>query len=100
MKILGGFKNINVLIVGDVMLDRFWWGSVERISPEAPVPILNLNKTTLAAGGAANVAANVKGLGANPFLVGLIGSDLEAKLFSEVLSTKNISFEYLYTHTE
>ncbi len=100
MKILGGFKNINVLIVGDVMLDRFWWGSVERISPEAPVPILNLNKTTLAAGGAANVAANVKGLGANPFLVGLIGSDLEAKLFSEVLSTKNISSEYLYKHSE
>lgn len=100
MKILENFKNINVLIVGDVMLDRYWWGSVERISPEAPVPILNLNKTSLAAGGAANVAANVKGLGANPFLVGLVGSDLESKLFSDVLKKKNISTEYLYKHSE
>ncbi len=73
MKTLENFRNINVLVIGDVMLDRYWWGSVERISPEAPVPIINLNKTTLAAGGAANVAANVAGLGANPFLVGLIG---------------------------
>ncbi len=96
MKTLKKFRNINVLVVGDVMLDRYWWGSVERISPEAPVPIINLDKTSLAAGGAANVAANVEGLGANPFLVGLIGSDTEAKLFCEVLKTKNISTEYLY----
>jgi D-beta-D-heptose 7-phosphate kinase/D-beta-D-heptose 1-phosphate adenosyltransferase len=100
MKTLENFRNINVLVIGDVMLDRYWWGSVERISPEAPVPIINLNKTTLAAGGAANVAANVAGLGANPFLVGLIGSDTEAKLFRKVLKTKNISTEYLFEDTK
>jgi len=94
------FKNINILIVGDVMLDRYWWGSVERISPEAPVPILNLNKTTLAVGGAANVAANVAGLGAKPFLVGIIGSDSESELFCELLKTKEISTDHLYRHSD
>ena len=63
---LENFKNLNVLIVGDVMLDRYWWGSVSRISPEAPVPVVNLERTSLAAGGAANVAANLAGLGAKP----------------------------------
>ena len=100
MQTLKDFNEINVLIVGDVMLDRYWWGSVERISPEAPVPILNLNQTTLAAGGAANVAANVKGLGATPFLVGLIGTDAEAKLFTDVLNAGEISTDYLYNHLD
>ena len=58
------FQNIRILVVGDVMLDRYWWGDVHRISPEAPVPIIRLNRSTLVAGGAANVAANVSGLGA------------------------------------
>lgn len=98
MEITKDFKNINVLIVGDVMLDRYWWGSVERISPEAPVPILNLNNTTLAAGGAANVAANVDGLGAKPFLIGIVGADPESELFCELLNSKKISTDYLYRH--
>ena len=92
---LENFKNLNVLIVGDVMLDRYWWGSVSRISPEAPVPVVNLERTSLAAGGAANVAANVAGLGAKPYLVGVIGQDDESKLFPEVLSEKNISADFL-----
>jgi D-beta-D-heptose 7-phosphate kinase/D-beta-D-heptose 1-phosphate adenosyltransferase len=100
MKITSEFKNINVLIVGDVMLDRYWWGSVERISPEAPVPILSLRKTTLAAGGAANVAANVAGLGATPFLFGMVGMDTEAKSFKDILTAQRISTEYLYRHPD
>ncbi|MBA3335020.1 MAG: D-glycero-beta-D-manno-heptose-7-phosphate kinase [Acidobacteria bacterium] len=100
MEITKDFKNINVLIVGDVMLDRYWWGSVERISPEAPVPILNLNNTTLAAGGAANVAANVDGLGAKPFLIGIVGTDPESELFCELLNSKKISTDYLYRHPD
>ncbi len=82
------------------MLDRYWWGSVERISPEAPVPILNLNNTTLAAGGAANVAANVDGLGAKPFLIGIVGTDPESELFCELLNSKKISTDYLYRHPD
>jgi len=96
MEILENFSNLNVLIVGDVMLDRYWWGSVNRISPEAPVPVVNLTKTTLAAGGAANVAANVAGLGARPFLVGIVGEDDDALLFNNTLLQSNISANYLY----
>ncbi len=89
------FSGIKVLVVGDVMLDRYWWGSVNRISPEAPVPVVNLEKTSLVVGGAANVAANIAGLGAEPFLVGLIGEDEEAKLLSQTLIDKKISTDFL-----
>jgi rfaE bifunctional protein kinase chain/domain len=89
------FKDLNVLIVGDVMLDRYWWGSVSRISPEAPVPVVNLDNTSLVAGGAANVAANVAGLGAVPHLVGVIGDDTEGELLNEILTKENIQSNYL-----
>jgi len=95
METLGDFSKIKVLIVGDVMLDRYWWGSSERISPEAPVPVVRLNKTSLVAGGAANVAANVAGLGAQPFLVGAVGDDAEAGLLHELLTASGINPEFL-----
>jgi D-beta-D-heptose 7-phosphate kinase/D-beta-D-heptose 1-phosphate adenosyltransferase len=81
--------------VGDIMLDRYWWGSVSRISPEAPVPVVRLEKTSLIAGGAANVAVNVSNLGAEAFLVGVVGIDEEAKLFPEILKTSNVSADFL-----
>lgn len=77
------------------MLDRYFWGSVERISPEAPVPVVKLEKSSLVVGGAANVAANVAGLGAIPYLIGITGNDEDAKLFRPLLSDLNISSEYL-----
>lgn len=77
------------------MLDRYWWGSVTRISPEAPVPVVNLEKTSLVAGGAANVAANIVGLGAEPFLFGVIGEDDESELVRKVLESINVSHEFL-----
>jgi len=89
------FSKVRVLIVGDVMLDRYWWGSVSRISPEAPVPVVKLEKTTVAAGGAANVAANVVGLGAEAFLFGVVGNDPEAQNLAEILVELNISPDYL-----
>lgn len=95
MELLEKFSKVKVLVIGDVMLDRYCWGSVGRISPEAPVPVVSLNQTTLAAGGAANVAANVAGLGAIPFLVGIVGVDAEAKLLSTVLETGNVSAKFL-----
>lgn len=91
--IIEGFSRIKVLVVGDVMLDRYWWGNVSRISPEAPVPVVNLKKTSLVAGGAANVAANIKGLGAETFLIGAMGFDEEADLFIKVLNDLKISSE-------
>ena len=72
---------VKILVIGDIMLDRYWWGNVERISPEAPVPVVGLQKKSLVAGGAANVAANIAGLGAEPILIGAVGNDEEAKLF-------------------
>ncbi len=95
MKILENFSKVSVLIVGDVMLDRYWWGTTSRISPEAPVPVVNINKTSLVAGGAANVAANVAGLGAKPYLIGVIGKDEEAKYFPKVLRDVNVESDYL-----
>lgn len=94
-KIIENFSNVKVLIVGDVMLDRYLWGSVNRISPEAPVPIVNVGKTSLVLGGAANVAANVAGLGARPLLVGITGEDAEAEALTEVLEKSNISAKFL-----
>ena len=66
-----------------------------RISPEAPVPIVNLERETFIVGGAANVAANVKGLGATPYLVGIIGDDLNGEVFGDSLKNLEISDEYL-----
>ena len=60
---LDEMRNRRVLVIGDVMLDRYWWGSVNRISPEAPVPVIQHERTSATPGGAANVAANVAALG-------------------------------------
>ncbi len=95
LSIIENFKKIKVLVIGDVMLDRYWWGNVSRISPEAPVPVVNLKKTSLVVGGAANVAANIKGLGAEVFLIGAIGCDEEAEVFIKALNKLNISAENL-----
>ncbi len=73
------------------MLDRYWWGTVKRISPEAPVPVVSLDDTSLAAGGAANVAANIAGLGAQPYLVGITGYDEDAALMPKVMEGSGIS---------
>jgi D-beta-D-heptose 7-phosphate kinase/D-beta-D-heptose 1-phosphate adenosyltransferase len=89
------FSKVKVLIVGDVMIDRFWWGNVTRISPEAPVPVVKLEKTSLVAGGAANVAVNVAELGAQALLVGIVGDDEEAKLLPELLGASKVSDEFL-----
>ena len=72
------------------MLDRYWWGTVRRISPEAPVPVLNLQKATVALGGAANVAANVAGLKAQPILISAVGNDEAGKTLKNELKNKNI----------
>lgn len=97
LKILEKFSEVSVLVIGDIMLDRYWWGSVERISPEAPVPVVHINKTSLAAGGAANVAANVAGLGAEVYLIAAVGDDAEAAQLPEILAQTQLSAEYLVT---
>src|ERR1700735_1689899 len=73
----GGFSQLKILVIGDIMLDRYVHGEVERISPEAPVPVIRHAQRYERAGGAANVAMNLAGLGCQTFLAGLWGSDAE-----------------------
>lgn len=77
-EILESFAGRRVLVLGDVMLDRYLWGNVSRISPEAPVPVVDVQSESTRLGGAANVANNVRALGAEPLLVGVVGDDLAA----------------------
>jgi rfaE bifunctional protein kinase chain/domain len=96
-KIFEDFTKLNVLIIGDVMLDSYIWGAVERISPEAPVPIINVHKKDFRLGGAANVALNILALGAKPILCALIGEDEDGKKLIQRLDDKNISKEGIVT---
>lgn len=85
------FNNLNVLIIGDVMIDSYLWGKVSRISPEAPVPIVAVEKKERRLGGAANVALNVQALGANPILCSVIGVDYEGQAFLDLLKNQKLS---------
>ena len=84
-KILSSAKNKKICIIGDVMLDRYMLGDVNRISPEAPVQVFDIKKSEPKLGGAANVSLNVKTLGANPFLIGVVGDDSEAVILKRVM---------------
>jgi D-glycero-beta-D-manno-heptose-7-phosphate kinase len=92
-QVFQAFESLRILIVGDVMLDSYIWGSVDRISPEAPVPIVRVKKKDVRLGGAANVALNVKALGATPIVCALIGRDDDGKRLLQCLHTKGISAE-------
>lgn len=89
-KLFSEFNKLNVLIIGDVMVDSYLWGKVERISPEAPIPIVALRKREHRMGGAANVAMNIRSLGANPILCSVIGTDDKGDLFLELLKKDKI----------
>jgi D-beta-D-heptose 7-phosphate kinase/D-beta-D-heptose 1-phosphate adenosyltransferase len=97
LRIIENFQRSKVMILGDLMLDRYLWGRVERISPEAPVPVVHIEKETGNLGGAANVAANVNALGARPFLVGVIGDDQYASELKKNLRGKKLSTSGLVT---
>lgn len=92
--ILPDFTQANVLIVGDLMLDRYWSGGTTRISPEAPVPVVNVNTSEDRPGGAANVAVNAATLGAKVTLLGMCGDDDNARLLKERLSSYNINCQF------
>ncbi len=91
--LLKEFKRKKILIVGDVMVDEYLWGKVERISPEAPVPVVNCTEKEYRMGGAANVAINVKSLGAEPILCSVIGNDEIGAIFKKLLSKRGMTDE-------
>ncbi len=96
-EILAGVRGKHVAIVGDLMLDRYVWGNVRRISAEAPVPIVEATRTTERLGGSANVAANVLGLGAVAVPVGLVGDDIEGRALRELLISTGADVEAIVT---
>lgn len=94
-KIISRFENARVLVIGDVMLDEFLWGTVSRISPEAPVPVVWVNGETFMPGGASNVANNLAALGAKTFISGIIGDDEKGRILTEELAKKGIVIDGL-----
>jgi rfaE bifunctional protein kinase chain/domain len=90
-EVFKSFNNLQVLIIGDVMVDSYLWGKVSRISPEAPVPIVAVRKKERRLGGAANVALNIQALGANPILCSVIGVDVEGQAFMDLLKNQKLS---------
>ncbi|MGP1930229.1 MAG: bifunctional D-glycero-beta-D-manno-heptose-7-phosphate kinase/D-glycero-beta-D-manno-heptose 1-phosphate adenylyltransferase HldE [Arsenophonus sp. ET-YP4-MAG3] len=96
MKItLPDFKQANILVIGDVMLDRYWYGLTNRISPEAPVPVVKVQMKEERPGGTANVAMNIAALGANVRLVGLTGIDDAAEILTKKLNQANVCCDFV-----
>ena len=87
-KIIEGFSDVKILVVGDLMLDEFVWGKVSRISPEAPIPVVKASSETCVPGGAANVAVNLSSMGAKVFLSGVIGKDNEGRVLKRELKSR------------
>ena len=96
-KILADFKNKEIVVIGDIMLDHFIKGSVSRISPEAPVPVVNVEEETFVAGGAGNVAVNLAALGAKPTIISVVGDDVKAILLKNFLQNKGADVSKIIT---
>ncbi|HWI93922.1 MAG TPA: bifunctional ADP-heptose synthase [Flavisolibacter sp.] len=88
------FSSIKVGVIGDVMLDTYMWGDVNRISPEAPVPIVSLNNKDHRIGGAGNVALNIQSLGAKAFVLSVTGNDDDADKLTSLFTSQNINCNY------
>jgi rfaE bifunctional protein kinase chain/domain len=93
------FGHTKIGVVGDIMLDTYWWGSVDRISPEAPVPIVSLQRKETRVGGAANVALNLRSLGAPTTLFAVIGKDAEGQELHKLLKQEGINTHYIHEST-
>ena len=92
-EILAAIRKQRILVIGDIMLDQYYWGSVNRVSPEAPVPVVDVESETIRLGGAANVANNIRSLGAEPWLLGVIGNDSYGQRFLTEMLTQGMSTE-------
>ncbi len=99
-KIIDQATDLRIAVIGDVILDSYWYGSVSRISPEAPVPILDIQGTEDRLGGAANVALNTKSLGADTYLYSIVGKDNGGEKIKSLLQKEDIHTEGLYPEAE
>jgi len=96
LKIIENFKGKKIMIIGDIMLDEYVMGSINRISQEAPVPILEVEKIAYFPGGGANTAYNIKALGDEVMLLGVVGRDREGEILLELLKTKGLANENIF----
>ncbi|MCF7981065.1 MAG: bifunctional D-glycero-beta-D-manno-heptose-7-phosphate kinase/D-glycero-beta-D-manno-heptose 1-phosphate adenylyltransferase HldE [Pseudomonadales bacterium] len=94
------FKQARVIVIGDVMLDRYWYGGTSRISPEAPVPVVGVNQRDERPGGAANVSLNIAALGATTDLIGVVGDDEAAQSLSESLTSVDVKCDFQTANTK
>ena len=94
-KLFADISKMKVAVIGDVMLDTYWWGNVERISPEAPVPVVAVSRREQRIGGAGNVALNVQALGASVALLTILGDDEDGTQLKQLLQEKNIDTRYI-----
>src|SRR5881296_2936066 len=99
-ELLKAAQRSRIVVIGDVMLDQFIWGNVSRISPEAPVPIVEFVRESFMPGGASNVARNLSALGAQTELFGLIGRDDSGKTLTELLREPRVDCRALLTHSD
>ena len=95
-KLFESFSFLKIGVVGDVMLDTYWWGKVDRISPEAPVPVVAVSNKEQRVGGAGNVAINVAALGASVSIISVIGNDEEGTQLLSLLNENNINTDFIY----
>jgi len=91
LKLKKRFSGQKIAVIGDMMLDCYYWGDVKRVSPEAPVPVVEVENEFYRFGGAANVALNIKKLGGTPIPLGVIGYDNEGSIFSSLIAEENIT---------
>lgn len=96
-KIIKDFKNRKILVVGDIILDHYIWGKVNRISPEAPVPVVEVTRENFLLGGAANVANNIVSLGGHAAIVGINGEDIAGEALRSILEQKGVDCAGLFT---
>jgi len=92
-ELIGGIEGKKIAVIGDLMLDHYLWGSVVRISPEAPVPIVDITEESYRLGGAANVGNNIEEMGGIPILIGIIGNDNSGRILLDIMKDKNFDNE-------
>ena len=98
-QLFNDFSKIKVAVIGDVMLDTYWWGKVDRISPEAPVPVVAVTKREQRIGGAGNVALNLVSLGAHVNVLTVLGKDDDGEQLTTLFNQNNIGAKYIVTST-
>src|SRR5215210_5906058 len=99
-KLTGDFEGKRIAVLGDVMLDEFIWGRVRRISPEAPVPVVEVERQTIALGGAGNVVSNLVALGSSPAPLGTVGDDVDAERLRSAFHSLGVRTDGLVVDSE